>query len=130
MNIGVNRSRLRIGGASRSHLRLSPNPEKGKLDPMVTASTPGTVRSRSTSARCDLSPSRFVVPCQTRIDLYEHSSVEAKPWIGRRGRDRAHQEQPTGREQEKRERDLTDHQRIADPAASGLPSSVLAERVA
>ena len=87
---------------------------------MVTASTPGTVRSRSTSARCDSSPSRFVVPGQARIDLREQSAVEAKPRVGRRGRDRAHQEQSTGREQEKRERDLADHQGIADPDASRL----------
>ena len=99
-------------------LRLSPNDVNGKLDPIVTASTPGTVRSRSTSARCDCSPSRFVVPGQTRIDLHEQSAVETKPGIGRRRRDRAHQEQSTGREQEQRERDLADHQGIADPDAS------------
>ena len=65
-----------------------------------------------------LSPSRFVVTRQTRIDLHEQSPVETKPRVGRRGRDRAHQEQSTGREQEKRERDLADHQGIADPDAA------------
>src|SRR6185436_7870429 len=40
--------------------------------------------------------------------------------------ERAHQKQSAGREQEKRERDLANDQRISDPAASGLPAFVLA----
>jgi len=76
---------------------------------MVTASTPGTQPIHQRQVR--LSPSRFVVPCQTRIDLHEQAPVEAEPGIGRCRRERAHQEQSTGGEQENREGDLADDQR-------------------
>ncbi|MGH9372993.1 MAG: hypothetical protein ACRD15_15835, partial [Vicinamibacterales bacterium] len=42
---GAHRPRSRIGSASPRDVATSPNDVKGRRDPMVTASTPGTVRS-------------------------------------------------------------------------------------
>ena len=122
---GAHRSRLRIGGAGRSDVATVPDDVNGKRDPMVTASTPGTVRSRSTSARCACRPRASSYPARPGSTSHEQSAVEAKPGIGRRRRQRAHHEQSTGREQEQRERDLADDQGIADPDAS-RPASFVA----
>ena len=92
---------------------------------MVTASTPGTVRSRSTSARCACRPRASSYPARAGSTSTSSPPSRRKPGIGRGRRDRAHHEQSTGREQEQRERDLADDQGIADPHAS-RPASFVA----
>ena len=92
---------------------------------MVTASTPGTVRSRSTSARCDCLPRASSYPARPGSTSTSNPPSRRNPGSAVATESCAHQEQSAAREQENRERNLADHQCIADLAASRPRASLV-----